>query len=102
MIDILILEPNKQPYTKSIENDLKACQEIVEGYIEVIRLKDGACLVLNEDGKIMGLPFCRDLNVVGYNDFVVGNAFICNSDMEGNFTSLEESQIKLYTNLFEV
>lgn len=102
MIDVLILEPNKQPYTKTIANDLKSCQEIVGGYIEAVTLKDGSIMIVNEDGKIMGLPFCRDLNVIGHNDFIVGNAFICNGNDEGDFTSLEESQIELYTKIFGI
>ena len=34
-IRILIVEPNKEPYQKKIQNTLKDLQNIVNGYIEV-------------------------------------------------------------------
>ena len=32
-------------------------QKLVEGYIEYVSLKDGGCLIVNEEGRIKGLPF---------------------------------------------
>lgn len=40
-----------------IENSLEALQAEVGGYIETLTVCSDACLVLNEEGKRLGLPF---------------------------------------------
>ena len=35
-IEILVVEPEKKPYVKKIDNSLQAMQEIIGGYIEPI------------------------------------------------------------------
>ena len=39
-IKVLVVEPNKLPYEKVIPNRLKDKQQIVDGYIEYVRLLD--------------------------------------------------------------
>ena len=63
-IQIVIVEPDKKPYKAIIDNGLDAFQKIVGGYIENVfigRTKKGAkvAIVLNEEGKLEGLPFNR-------------------------------------------
>ena len=55
MIDVLIVEPNKLPYEKTIENTLEAKQEIVGGLIECTGLlKDSeVSIICNEEGKYL-------------------------------------------------
>ncbi|MDP2663447.1 MAG: DUF3846 domain-containing protein [Dehalococcoidia bacterium] len=36
---------------------LQELQEAVGGYIEVLRLKDGYLMVINEEGRLQDLPF---------------------------------------------
>ena len=45
----LIRKADKKP-------TLKEMQEFVEGYIELIALPDGRDMIINEEGKITGLP----------------------------------------------
>ena len=39
-----------------IANELKALQEAVGGYIETMTLTSNCCLIINEEGMILGLP----------------------------------------------
>ena len=49
-------KPGCAPEIIEVENTLKALQQEVEGYIEVITLPYGAALICNEEGRILGLP----------------------------------------------
>ena len=81
----------KQPQFKIIadskdEPDLKAAQEFVGGYVEGITFPNGDYLIINEEGKLIGLPynpeasalwkatFDNDNYITGRKDFVVGPA----------------------------
>ena len=52
---VLVIEPHKKPYTQEVEHTLENLQRIVGGLIEPIYLDDVA-IVVNEEGKINGLP----------------------------------------------
>ena len=70
------------------EPDLKAAQEFVGGYVEGIAMPNGDYLIINEEGKLIGLPineqatklwketFDNDNYITGRDDFVVGNAIL--------------------------
>ena len=70
------------------EPNLKAAQEFVGGYVEGITFPNGDYLIINEEGKIIGLPinkeatklwretFTKDKYAFGYDDFVVGPAIL--------------------------
>ena len=70
------------------EPDLKAAQEFVGGYVEGITFPNGDYLIINEEGKLIGLPlnpeatalwrmtFDNDNFITGRNDFVVGPAIL--------------------------
>lgn len=61
-IKVLVVEPNKAPYVKEIDNTLEAKQEIVGGLIEqLISPKDDVAIILNEEGKLHNLPMNRAL-----------------------------------------
>lgn len=80
---------------EEIDNTLEAKQKFVDGYIEVIRITDDIDIVLNDEGKLDGLPLNRvwksaDESVL---DIIVGNVLACRHDEEGNFTSILESDI---------
>ena len=73
---------------KKNEPTLKAAQDFVGGYVEGITFPNGDYLIINEEGKLMGLPlnekasklwketFDNDNYVTGRNDFVVGPAIL--------------------------
>ena len=99
MIDVLIVEPNKLPYEKTIENTLEAKQEIVGGLIECTGLlKDSdVSIICNEEGKIFGLPLNRDIG----HDIIAGTFIVAGVDYEsGEFISLTEEQKERYKNIF--
>jgi hypothetical protein len=58
-------------------------QDLVGGYIEVLWLKDGNVLVVNEEGKINGLDYNETATEVvqanGMDDIIVGNAILMES-----------------------
>ena len=70
------------------EPTLKAAQEFVGGYVEGIPFPNGDYLIVNEEGKLKGLPlnpeatalwkatFDNDNFITGRNDFVVGPAIL--------------------------
>lgn len=62
---------------------LREMQDLVGGYIEVLWLKDGNVLVVNEGGKINGLPYNEEATQLiqenGINDLIVGNAILMDS-----------------------
>lgn len=66
--------------------ELEEMQKIVGGYIEVIRLKDGRLIIVNEEGLLHGLPVNIEATNILRRDhsttqYIVGNAIVCDSDM---------------------
>lgn len=49
----------------SIATDFISLQDFIEGYLEVIVLDDNLCLIVNELGRLEGLPFDSLFNVYG-------------------------------------
>ncbi len=71
---------------KKDEPNYKAVSKFVGGMVECVQFPNGDLLLLNEEGKLMGLPlnpeatalwrmtFTKQNYVTGYDDFVVGPA----------------------------
>jgi hypothetical protein len=63
---------------------IEELNEMVGGYIEIVRppSQQGAIMVINEEGKLKGLPFnllaTMTANLAG--DHIVGNAVLCGPD----------------------
>ena len=97
---VLVIEPHKKPYTKEVEHTLENLQGIVGGLIEPIYLDDVA-IVVNEEGKINGLPFNRALRDENRKilDLLFGTFFICGLGEE-NFTDIPEQAIPKYSKMF--
>ncbi len=99
-ISVLKVEVGKAPYVKEIGNDLKSLQAEVGGLIQVVLLEDsmeGPQMVVNEEGKLLGLEMNRRIP----QDIVCGNFFICESNEEGDFTSLSPEKVDQYTEMFQ-
>lgn len=94
-ITVLKVEPGKAPEQVTIPNTLKAMQELVGGHIEVINYQ-GACLICNEDGKLLGLEPNRRIG----QDVIVGTFFLANSDLEGQMFSLSEEDLSHFRQQF--
>ena len=100
MIDVLIVEPHKLPYKKSIVNDYKSMQKIVGGLIETVPLLEdnSVILICNEEGKILNLSLNRE---IGY-DIIAGTFIIAGDDYDnGEFISLTDEQIEKYKERFD-
>ena len=61
----------------------------VGGHIEIVELHNGQIMVVNEEGKLLGLPVnalatnCLSLifQKRGVTDIIVGNVLLCDSEM---------------------
>jgi len=81
------------------EPTLKAAQDFVGGYVEGITFPNGDYLIINEEGKLMGLPlnpeatalwratFDNDNYITGRKDFVVGPAILIKKQALKNWAS---------------
>lgn len=92
---VLVKEPDNEPVVVDIELDLKNQQKIVEGYIEVTAVNQDIILVLNEEGKLLNLPYNFDLDKSG-SDYVVGTCFFMSSDE----TDITIEQVDLIKSLY--
>ena len=73
---------------KKNEPQYKAVSDFVGGMVECVQFPNGDLLLLNEEGKLMGLPvneeasklwsetFTKDKYAFGHDDFVVGPAIL--------------------------
>lgn len=86
----IIKKPGEKPRVIEIENELSALQEAVEGYIQAVPLAADACIICNEEGKLIGLPY----NTRILNEIFVGNILFVGVAGE-EFCSLTNEQISL-------
>jgi hypothetical protein len=97
-IDVVIVEPLKQPYHAKIEDGLKPLQQKVNGDIQIVTPfeDERACLICNEEVKIRGLPLNREVN----GDIIAGTFIIAGLDDDGDIASLDDKQINMYKENF--
>jgi hypothetical protein len=101
-IQVVIVEPLKKPYKKIIANALDDKEKIVGGYTEKIIIGKTATgarigIVVNEEGKLQGLPLNRRL--IGLDD-LVGTFFITAYNMIGDNISLNDEEAEKMIKLF--
>ena len=86
----LSIDANEFVIIDDVKNEptLKSAQDFVGGYVEGITFPNGDYLIINEEGKLMGLPlnpeattlwrthFTKETHAFGYDDFVVGPAMV--------------------------
>lgn len=95
---VIMMEVLKPAEVKEIDGSLEGMQAIVGGSIELYcPFKEHVGIIVNEEGKILGLPENRMVSDNGkIIDILCGPAFIVNLDSEdGNFTDVTDEQIKL-------
>ena len=78
MIRAIIIEPDKDPRIERIHNELHALQRLVDGYIEVCPIVEDMVMIINEEGKLRGLPKNFWMEVIG--DYIVGTAVFVGVD----------------------
>lgn len=94
-IKAVILEPFKKARIETIENSLETIQGLVGGYIEVLKLNDYVDIILNEEGKLIGL----EPNFRFKHDVVVGTVVFV-SHRGAEFASLHDDWIEYITEIF--
>lgn len=102
---ILIIEPNKNPITQEIDDQLETMQSLVGGVIQAIYpFEEPIALICNDEGKLLGLPFNRalyDQETGTLYDIICGTMFLCGAPLEEEcFCSLTEEQLARYTKMF--
>ena len=96
MMTVLIVEPMKAPYVKSIPNELENLQQAVGGDIEMTYpFEDEVGILLNGNGKFEGLP----LNRAVYD--AIAGTFLVVGLTEDDFTSLTPEQIEKFKEKYQ-
>lgn len=89
MLTVIIKRAGKAPEVAEIENNLRAFQTIVGGYVEAVQKADGSVIWCNDEGLIANLP--PNVMVDGhgfYGDLVIGAV-----DRRGENVSLTDAQV---------
>ena len=62
--------------------NLDELRDFVGGWIQIINLRDGYLMVVNEEGKRVGLSVNAEASKIYGNpyDFIVGNVLVCQKD----------------------
>ncbi len=89
-INVITLKCSSIPKVELIENNLKSFQTLVGGYIETVNIGNNIHIILNEEGKLIGL----EPNLIYFNDIIMGDVVFVAVDNENeDFTSLSTIQI---------
>ena len=100
---VLVVEPERRPEVREINDSLKEMQGIVGGLIQPIYLDDSVVLICNDEGKLMNLPANRGLRDENGQmcDIIFGTFFLCGAPADSDhFTSLTPEQIERYRERF--
>lgn len=93
---VIVKEVHKQPEVREVKNDLAELQELVGGYIEVVRVDNDVLLICNEEGKLQGL---QPNFSIGH-DTIVGTAVFVGFDGKEDFASLDDMQMLMIMDKF--
>ena len=103
-IKVLAIRPACKPEVVEIDNELKAFQSFVGGYIQVLYpWKDEVGIICNDEGKFCGVELNRALrnNEGKVYDIIAGDFLIAGLDGE-DFGSLSDEQVERYSKRFAV
>ncbi len=89
-IKVVVQNPGEISRIVTIPNTLEALQELVGGYIEPHHICGSLVLVMDEDGRLKGLP--ENVRCVQYGT-IVGPVFIT-ADQDEDFRSLTTEEIQ--------
>ena len=102
IIEVLMVEPGREPSLVQLTNELTALQTAVSvgadyvGLIEIIPLNDELCILCNEEGKILNLEPNRRLG----RDILCGVFYVTGQNEDGDLTSLPDHLIQQYSSYF--
>ncbi|MBT9841472.1 DUF3846 domain-containing protein [Blautia sp. MCC283] len=99
----LLIKPGKKPETVDIEPGLESLQKMVDGNIQVVYpFEELVGLVMNEEGKMNGLPLNRALrDEKGEIYDIIAGDFLVVGLTEDDFGSLSDELIEKYYKFFE-
>ena len=102
-ITVLVVEPEKRPYTKKIEPGLKSLQREVGGHIEgVYPFPEPVAIVCLESGKLDGCPLNRALrDETGAIYDVIAGTFLVVGLTEEDFGSLSPELLQTFSQRFQ-
>lgn len=102
-INVLIVEPGKEPRREVIDSGLESMQGIVGGCIEnAYFYEDPVAIVCNEDGKNIGLPLNRAVrDDKGEMLDIIAGTFIITGLGESCFASLPDDLMDKYEKQFK-
>lgn len=98
-INVLLVQPMKEPEMISIDDSLESMQKIVGGNIEeYMPFEDDVALICNEEGKMRGMQLNRAIfseESGSLQDVIAGDFFIAYAPIESeNFLSLPDDLAK--------
>ena len=94
---ILFKAPGEEAEVREITNELETLQELVGGYIKTVPLEGPLLFIVNEDGKMLGLP----QNVVAPScDVLVGPVVVAAYDGGEDFRALTAEDIEFCKEYF--
>ena len=88
-IKVVLQRPGEISRIVTVLNTLETLQDMIGGYIEMHSLSNGLVLVMDEEGRLKGLP--ENVRCVQYGT-IVGTVFITAADDEGELISLTPEQ----------
>lgn len=104
-IKVLKVEPGKAPEVVVLKNELHELQKAVSidapdvGLIEIIDINDEACILCNEEGKLLSLPPNRRIG----RDIICGTFYFTGQNYEeGELASLPEHLIEYLSKQYAV
>ena len=92
-MNVLMIDTAHRIYWDDLPNTLKALQQAVGGYIEVVPLTEQLCVICNEESKLLGLPPVAVMPA--RHDVRCGPLVICRTTPDGEFTDTQDED--LYT-----
>ena len=93
VIKVLKVKPHEHPEVYMLKNTLEAMQEAVGGYIDILGLDDNVCILLNDEGKLIGLEGNRRIG----SDIIVGDFFGESNKTPGYAGGIRELQLQAKT-----
>lgn len=101
-LTVLCVKPGEKPKRIEIESGLDALQRAVGGYIEAVYpYADPVALIVNEEGKLNGLPLNRALRDEENDIYdIVAGPFLIVGLGESEFASLTPALMEKYEKLF--
>ena len=93
---VVVKYPGCQPNIREIDGSLESLQDIVGGWIEHVGIRKGLGMIINEEGKLHGLPE----NFAFRGDMIVGPAIFVGEAGE-DFTDVPEDFLEFNSDFSE-